>query len=58
MGITKELKKKSLLYFYTIYSIYEWSVLTINNLVLIFNALSISVMILDPWSWIKEQLLY
>ena len=58
MGITKELKKESLLYFYTIYSIYEWSVLTINNLVLIFNALSISVMILDSWSWIKEQLLY
>ena len=31
MGITKELDKEFLMYFYTIYMIYSWSVLAINK---------------------------
>jgi len=31
MGITRELDKKFIMYFYTIYTIDAWSILLINN---------------------------
>ena len=31
MEITRELDKKFLIYFYTIYTIYRWSILVINK---------------------------
>ena len=34
MGITRELDKEFLLYFYTIYRKFSWSMLMINNLIL------------------------